>query len=74
MIIQGNTITVNGTTVSAESIQSVSNAGKGFYLNPTTIDASYTIPTGDNAMTAGPVTIQDGVTITVPDGSTWTVV
>jgi hypothetical protein len=70
MIIQGNTITVNGT----ELVQKTLESTKGFFTNPTVIDENYTIPTGDNAMTAGPVTIQDGVTITVPDGSTWTVV
>lgn len=45
-----------------------------FYLNNTTITTSYSIPSGSNALTAGPVTIADGVTITIPDGSTWTVV
>jgi hypothetical protein len=45
-----------------------------FYLNNTVISNSYTIPTNQNAMTAGPVTIADGVTITISDGSTWTVV
>ena len=38
------------------------------------ITTNYTITTGRNAMTAGPVTINNGVTVTVPDGSTWTIV
>ena len=45
-----------------------------FYLNDTTITANYTVPTGQNAMTAGPVTVNDGIVVTVSDGSTWTVV
>jgi hypothetical protein len=45
-----------------------------FYENDSTITASYTITTGKNAMTAGPVSLDAGVTITVPSGSTWTVV
>jgi len=45
-----------------------------FYLNDTTISVNYTVPTGQNAMTAGPVTINDGVTVTVSDGSAWTIV
>ena len=45
-----------------------------FWENDKTITASYTITTNKNAMTAGPVTINDGVTVTVPDGSVWTVV
>lgn len=48
--------------------------GGAFYLNNTTITSSYTIPTNSNAMSAGPITIADGVTITISDGSTWTVV
>lgn len=47
---------------------------KVFYLNDQTVTADYTIPTGQNAVTAGPVTVDDGVTVTVSDGSTWTVV
>lgn len=45
-----------------------------FYENDTTVTASYTISTGKNAVSAGPVTVADGVTITIPDGSSWTVV
>ena len=37
------------------------------------ISTSYTITTGRNAMSAGPITLNSGVTITVPSGSTWTV-
>ena len=35
---------------------------------------SYTIQTNKNALTAGPVTVANGVIVTVPNGSTWTVV
>jgi hypothetical protein len=45
-----------------------------FFVNPTTISANYTLPTNYNAMTAGPITVASGVTVTVPSGSTWTVV
>jgi formylmethanofuran dehydrogenase subunit A len=45
-----------------------------FYENDQTITTSYAITTGKNAMTAGPVTIANGVTVTIPDGSTWTIV
>ena len=45
-----------------------------WYENETNITASYTVTAGRNAMTAGPVTLNTGVTITVPVGSTWTVV
>ena len=47
---------------------------EAFFENSTTITGSYTITTGKNAMSAGPMTIADGVTVTVPDGSVWTIV
>lgn len=45
-----------------------------FYENDITVDNSYTISTNKNAVTAGPVTIVFGATVTVPSGSTWVVV
>lgn len=45
-----------------------------FYENDTTVTADYTITSGKNAMTAGPITINNGVVVTVPTGSSWTVV
>jgi hypothetical protein len=46
----------------------------GLYENSATISANYTIGTGNNAMSAGPITINTGVTVTVPTGSTWVIV
>jgi hypothetical protein len=46
----------------------------GLYENAAIISANYTIATGNNAMSAGPITVNSGVTVTVPSGSTWTVV
>jgi len=45
-----------------------------FFENDLNVTASYTIPTGKNAGTFGPVTIDSGVTVTVPSNSVWTVV
>ena len=45
-----------------------------FYENGKTVSANYTITTGKNAMTAGPITIADGVVVTIPNDSKWTVV
>ena len=38
-----------------------------------TITTSYTITTGKNVISAGPLTINSGVVITVPSGSNWTI-
>jgi hypothetical protein len=47
---------------------------QGLYENAATISANYTIGTGNNAISAGPITVASGVTVTVPSGSVWTVV
>ena len=47
---------------------------KAFWENDQIIIASYTITSGKNAGTFGPVTINSGVTVTVPSNSVWTVV
>jgi hypothetical protein len=45
-----------------------------FFQNDLTVTGSYAIPAGKNAGTFGPVSINSGVTVTVPSGSVWTVV
>lgn len=44
-----------------------------FYENDQTITGNYTIPTGKNAHSTGPITVSDGVTVTVSDGSRWVI-
>ena len=44
------------------------------YLNEQIITQNYSIPANRNGMTAGPITIAEGITITVEDGATWVVV
>ena len=48
--------------------------GGVFYENDQTVTSNYTITNGKNAMSAGPITINNGVTVTVGAGETWTVV
>ena len=45
-----------------------------FFENDQTVTTNYTLTTNKNAMTAGPVTVNSGVTVTIPSGSTWVVV
>jgi len=49
-------------------------AGNGLFVNSATVSADYTIPAGSNAMSAGPVTVNSGITVTVSSGSVWTVI
>ena len=47
---------------------------KVFWENSNTITTSYTISNNMNAGTFGPVTVNNGVTVTVGSGETWTVI
>ena len=76
----------NGQVLSYDSasgkwINSTSSGGGGgpvasgaIYENSQTITADYTITSGKNAMSAGPITIQTGASVTIPSGSTWVIV
>jgi hypothetical protein len=45
-----------------------------FYLNGQTVTTNYSIGSGLNAGSFGPISINSGVTVTVPSGSYWSVV
>ena len=45
-----------------------------FWENDTVVSADYTITSGKNAGSFGPITINSGVTVTIPATSTWTIV
>lgn len=44
-----------------------------FIQNGQTVTVNYTIPTGKNAMSTGPITINSGIVVTVPAGSRWVI-
>jgi len=50
------------------------SAGGAIYENSNSISANYTLTTGTNGMSAGPITINSGVTVTVPSGQSWVIV
>ena len=47
---------------------------KIFWENGQTVTTNYTITNGYNAMSAGPVTINNGVAVTIGTGENWTIV
>jgi hypothetical protein len=49
-------------------------ASNGIVVNSATITANYTIPSGSNAMSAGPIEVASGIEVTVSAGSVWTVI
>lgn len=44
------------------------------YENTQTVTSSVTITSGSSALSAGPVTLNSGVTVTIPSGSRWVIV
>ena len=46
----------------------------GILVNANTVSSNYTVDTGFNGLSAGPVTVNGGITVTVASGSVWTVV
>lgn len=49
-------------------------SSNGIQINANAVATSYTIATGNNGLSAGPVSVNTGVTVTISTGSTWTVV
>ena len=49
------------------------SASNGLVINSATVSASYSIPSGSNAMSVGPVTVASGQSVTVPAGNRWVV-
>ena len=52
---------------------SVLNAGNGIVVNSKTVSTSYTIASGNSAMSVGAITIASGQSVTVSSGSRWVV-
>jgi hypothetical protein len=74
--------TVNATSYTGDgsSLTGIAAGATGggsdeiFWENGQTVTTNYTITNGKNAMSAGPITINTGVTVTVGTGETWTIV
>jgi hypothetical protein len=49
-------------------------ASNGIEINSATVSSNYTIAVGDNGLSAGPVTVNTGTSVTISSGSVWTVV
>jgi hypothetical protein len=78
--------TVTGTCTATafagdgSSLTGISSSASGggsdaiFWENGTNVTTNYTITNGKNAMSAGPITIDSGVTVTIGSGEAWTIV
>ena len=64
----------NGTNWGALSGATGNGTDQIFYLNGQTVNSSFSIPTNNNAGSFGPITIDSGITVTIPSGSSWSIV
>lgn len=71
----GKFLTTNGSAASWAVLDTDANTTtKGLYEHAHTIAANYSITSGNNAMSASPITINSGVSLTIPSGSTFVIV
>jgi len=70
------TATANSFSGDGSSLTGISASAEDgiFWENDQAVTSNYTITNNKNAMSAGPITINSGVTVTVGDGEAWTVV
>ena len=70
----GKYLTTDATNASWATLDTDANTTtKGLYEHAHTIASNYSITSGNNALSAGAVTINSGVSVTVPSGSTWVI-
>ena len=67
----GQFLTTDGTTADWANTGAINDV---FWENAQTLATSYSIPNGKSAVTAGPVTLSSGVTVTLGATSRWVVV
>ena len=73
----GYTLISDGTDISwGEAAAGATGGGsdKIFWENGTTVTTNYTITNNYNAMSAGPITINNGIVVTIGTGENWTIV
>jgi len=66
---QSSNYTFDGTTQTAP----IQRASNGIVVNSKTVSASYSIASGDSAMSVGPITVSTGQSVTVSSGSRWVI-
>jgi hypothetical protein len=71
----GTFLASNGVSKTGDTMTGVLTiTSKPFFENGRTVTSSYSISADSNAMSAGPITIQAGVTVSIPNGSAWVIV
>jgi len=68
-------LSTNGSGVlSFTTVSSPAYASGALIVNTTTVSENYTVPSGSNAFSVGPITVSSGYAITVSSGQRWVVI
>jgi hypothetical protein len=71
--VAGTAILFNGTGFVWSTVAAAVASG-AVYENTQTITTNYTMKTGYNGESVGPITIASGITVTIPSGSRWAII
>jgi hypothetical protein len=70
----GQVLQTNGSgALSFTTVSSPAKASGALIVNTTTVSENYTVPTGSNAFSVGPITVSSGYAVTVSSGQRWLV-
>ena len=72
-IIDSDYVTARVSSVDSAQVLQITQSN-GIIQMSANISADYTVDSGNNAFSAGPITIDSGYSVTVPSGSVWTIV
>jgi hypothetical protein len=72
--VSGGSLQVGGSPVTGSASTATASAGGAIWVNSATISSNYTINSGYNGFTVGPVTVTSGTSVTVAAGQRWVVI
>ena len=61
------------SAASASTAALIATGNSVFSLNPRVVSSDTVLPSGFNAISAGPIEIQEGISVTISDNSTWSI-
>ena len=70
----GASSTFTYSTTTGDLSAPVHNSTNGLTVNSTAVSSNYTVATGSNAFSVGPITVNSGVSVTVSSGQRWVVI
>jgi len=73
MALNQNNVTDTITPTTGAMTTTVLVVNNGLFVNSSTVSTSYTISSGNNGFSVGPITVASGQAVTVASGQRWVV-